>query len=70
MMNDICNVCSSTVNLPKKRLVNGKIVEQCVAKVHDKWLDYPCNSADFLSRAKRSFKKAGVKRIQGGQDHE
>jgi hypothetical protein len=60
---ETCNICNNPVSNPKKRIVKGKIVEQCVAKCHDKHLQKPSNAWAFVQAAKKSFKKAGVTRL-------
>jgi hypothetical protein len=60
---ETCNICNNSVYNPKKRIVKGKIVEQCVAKCHDKYIQRSSNSSAFVQAAKRSFKKAGITRL-------
>jgi len=58
-----CFICGNPVEAPKKRIINGVIVEQCVAQCHDRHIQ-PCSNAEaFLAAAKKAFKKAGCKRV-------
>lgn len=59
----ICPICNNPFSSPKKRIVGGKIVEQCVAKCHDKYLQRSSNASGFVQAAKKSFRKAKVTRL-------
>lgn len=57
-----CNICGHDVRMPHKRIVDGKIVEMCVAKCHDGTHPIPSGAAMFLVAAIKSFRKHGAKR--------
>ncbi len=61
---ETCTTCGSSTSVPKKRIVRGVIIEQCVDRCHD--IDVmaraPSNTANFLADAKRRFRRAGLVR--------
>jgi hypothetical protein len=60
-----CLICRNPAEFPKCRIVGGRIVEMCVAKVHDRYVNPASNAGAFLAAAKRSFRKAKVVRERG-----
>ena len=60
-----CNICGNLADRPYRTIVNGIITAGCVATIHDAHLAPGTNSAMWAAAAKKSFKKAGVRRLTG-----
>lgn len=58
-----CKTCGDPNWSPKKRIVDGVIVEQCVDQIHDDFSSIMSrDEAEFLRGAKTAFREAGTSR--------
>lgn len=59
-----CPICGHSAEAPAKRILDGKIVECCVAACHDAHIVWPSNHSAFVARARkqgiRGFDSYGV----------
>ena len=61
----ICNICGKVAERPYRRYRDGKIVEGCVARIHDRHLPKPSNTWSWVLSADKALKKMGKKRENG-----
>ncbi len=57
-----CHICGNDKYNPHKRIVDSRVAEMCVAKIHDGTYPVPTGAASFLAVAVKSFRKIGMKR--------
>ena len=62
-----CTICGHPENLPYRRIVGGKIVEGCVASIHDVHLISPSGSKDWATSAAKSIVVSLAERAKVGR---